>query len=68
MTEENKEDFLEDFSQDIDIDLDINNNIHNAVYNIVTEIQEYTSERYLPLMDELNYLDLFYYIEDIIHT
>lgn len=72
MAEENKEDFLEDFSQDIDSDLDISsnihNNIHNAVYNIVTELQEYTSDSYLPLLDNLNYIDLFYYIEDIVQT
>ena len=64
MTEENTEEILE-----LDLDetpKDLSNNIHNAVYDIVNELREYTEESCLPLMDELNYIDLFYYLEDII--
>jgi len=66
MTEENKEDFLELELELDETPKDLSNNIHNSVYDMVIELREYAEERCLPLMDELNYIDLFYYIEDII--
>ena len=64
MTEENREELVLEEVELEETTQDISYNIHNAVYDIVNELREYTEERYLPLMDNLNYIDLFYYMED----
>jgi len=70
MTEENTdedssyEEYLE-YLEYLDIDTS-SSYIHNAVYDIVIELRSYTEENQIPLMDKLNYIDLFSYIDDIV--
>lgn len=40
-------------------------NIHEAVYNIMIDFKNYIYEEALPLLEDLDYLYLFDYIEEI---
>ncbi len=39
--------------------------LHNAVYDTSLSLKRYVEENYLPLLDRLNYEELFCYIEYI---
>lgn len=74
MEENNEEDNYSNYSNttyifDNQIDqidqIDQIENIHEAVYNIMIDFKNYIYEEALPLLEDLDYLYLFDYIEEI---
>lgn len=50
---------------DIDKRKNLDNNIHDAVYDIMIEFKIYVEDVSLPLIENLNYLYLFDYIDSL---
>lgn len=68
MTEEYNEDTNEDILLEDDLSFsyqDKTDILHNTVYDISLYLKRYVEENYLPLLDRLNYEELFSYIENI---
>ncbi len=66
------EEYTEDINEDIYLEDDSlppqedkTDILHNAVYDISLCLKKYVEENYLPLLDRLNYEELFFYIEHI---
>ena len=66
MTEENTDILDEEFLYDEEHIKDNSSNIYDCVYNTVNDLREYIEENRLYLLDKLNYVDFFDYIEEVV--